>query len=97
MVTPVYLDNDQECAYKAVVTALSHELKRQTALVIAEDLRNGEVLRCDVILDAIHNLEVLTTTRELFLEEAPETFELLAQDAQGIILRICRRNCYFGP
>lgn len=41
------------------------------------------MLRCDVILDVIHKLGVLTTTRELYLEEAPETFELRAVDAQG--------------
>lgn len=36
-----------------------------------------------MILDVIHSLGVLTTTRELYLEEAPETFELWAQDSQG--------------
>lgn len=41
------------------------------------------MLRCDVILDVIHKFGVHTTTRELYLEEAPEAFELLAQDAQG--------------
>lgn len=51
--------------------------------MLAEDLATGEVLRCDVILDVIHKLDVLTTTRELYLEEAPETFELWAQDSQG--------------
>lgn len=50
---------------------------------MAEDKSTGEVLRCDVILDVIDKLEVLTTTRELYLEEAPETFELLATDSQG--------------
>lgn len=50
---------------------------------MAKDLATGEVLRCDVILDIIDQLGVLTTTRELYLEEAPETFELWAQDSQG--------------
>lgn len=51
--------------------------------MLAKDLATGEVLRCDVILDVIDKLDVLTTTRELYLEEAPETFELWAQDSQG--------------
>lgn len=51
--------------------------------MIAEDRATGEVLRCDVIIDAIHALGVSTTTRELYLEEAPEQFELWAQDSQG--------------
>lgn len=41
------------------------------------------MLRCDVILDTIHNLGIATTTRELFVEEAPEAFEVEAYDAQG--------------
>lgn len=49
---------------------------------MAEDIATGEVLRCDVILDIIDQLRILTTTRELYLEEAPETFELRAHDAQ---------------
>lgn len=56
---------------------------RHTAIVLAEHHSTGEVLRCDVILDVIDKLGILTTTRELYLEEAPETFELLAMDSQG--------------
>ncbi len=41
------------------------------------------MLRGDVILDVIYKFGVHTTTRELYLEEAPEAFELMAQDAQG--------------
>lgn len=75
--------NDIECASKAVITTLFRERRRSTSLVLAKDLATGEILRCDVILDVIHQLGVLTTTRELYLEEAPETFELWAQDSQG--------------
>lgn len=66
------------------MTALSRDRRRQTSVVLAEDLSTGEILRCDVIVDVIEQLGVLTTTRELYLEEAPETFELWAQDSQGI-------------
>lgn len=72
-----------DCTNKAIVTAFTKEKRRNTAIILAEDLLTGEVLRCDVILDMIHKLSVLTTTRELYLEEAPETFELWAQDSQG--------------
>lgn len=65
------------------VTVINKEKRRSTAIVLAEDLVTREVLRCDVILDVIDQLGVLTTTRELYLEEAPETFELWALDAQG--------------
>lgn len=80
-ITPIYDDlNDIECASKAVLTTLYRERRRSTALVLA---KGNEILRCDVILDIIDQLGVLTTTRELYLEEAPETFELWAQDSQG--------------
>lgn len=71
------------------MTTRSREKRRHTALVLAEDLSTGEILRCDVIVDVIEQLGVLTTTRELFLEEAPETFELWAQDSQGNIRDFC--------
>lgn len=44
---------------------------------------SGDVLRCDVLVDAIHHLEIVTTTRELYEEEAPEAFEVQAYDSQG--------------
>lgn len=47
----------------------------------------GNVLRCDVIVDAISEIEVITTTRELFLEDAPEMFSVQAKNDQGLALK----------
>lgn len=93
-ITPIY-DNaeDVDCSSKAVLTTVFREKRRSTALVLAKDLATSEVLRCDVILDIIEQLGVLTTTRELYLDEAPETFELWAQDSQGEIHIYCSA-CY---
>ena len=66
-----------------MITAISKEKQKKTAIVLAESRLTKEVLRCDVILDVIHSFNVHTTTRELYLEEAAETFELMAQDNQG--------------
>ena len=52
------------------------------AVVTAED--DGQILRCDVIVDRIHQLRIVTKTLELFLEEAPEQFFVRAYDEQGI-------------
>jgi nuclear pore complex protein Nup210 len=65
------------------ITAISKERHKKTAILLAESRLTNEVLRCDVILDVIHKFGVHTTTRELYLEEAPETFLLGAQDNQG--------------
>ena len=52
------------------------------AVVTAED--DGQILRCDVIVDRIVQLRIVTKTLELFLEEAPEQFFVRAYDEQGI-------------
>ena len=63
------------------------------AVVTAED--DGQILRCDVIVDRIVQLRIVTKTLELFLEEAPEQFFVRAYDEQGIelvILSLKTRN-----
>lgn len=83
-ISPIYDDEADECSYRAVVSpVLNREKVRNTPLVLAEEITSGEVLRCDVILDMIHAFKVITTTRELFLQEAPEKFELMAHDVYG--------------
>lgn len=56
---------------------------KKTATILATSKQTGEVLRSDVILDTISQLEVHTTTRRLYLEEAPEKFVLNAKDSEG--------------
>ncbi|KAH8272626.1 hypothetical protein KR018_010193 [Drosophila ironensis] len=81
-VTPVFR-GFSECAYHAVVTVRTHDRRRNTAIVFAEDVTTGETLRSDVILDVIASLNVRTATRKLYLEEAPAMFELHAFDEEG--------------
>jgi nuclear pore complex protein Nup210 len=69
-----------------VVSAVISEVGRHTAIIIAEDVSSGEVLRCDVIVDSIASLSIVTTTREIFIEEAPEVFEVRAYDDLGMLL-----------
>lgn len=38
------------------------------------------------MVDTIQELRITTTTRELFMEEAPEDFQVNAYDDQGKIL-----------
>ncbi|XP_064117078.1 nuclear pore membrane glycoprotein 210-like [Macrobrachium nipponense] len=71
------------CANEAKVSAITHSASRQTAIILAQDSGSGGILRCDVLVDAIHRLEIITTTRELYVEEAPEEFEVRAYDDQG--------------
>lgn len=83
-IQPVYTDRYSDCSQQVVITAASsRDKKRNTAVVLAEDSSTGEILRADVIMDVIHELGVLTTTRELFIEEVPEAFKMWAFDSQG--------------
>ena len=50
----------------------------------AEDADSpGHVLRCDVIVDEIRSLQIVTKTHDLYLEEPPEEFAVRAYDEQG--------------
>ncbi|XP_002004459.3 nuclear pore membrane glycoprotein 210 [Drosophila mojavensis] len=81
-VTPVQ-NGFSECSSQAIVTVQTRERRRNTAIVFAEEVATGATLRCDVIVDTIDRLNVRTATRQLYLEEAPATFELHAFDSQG--------------
>ncbi|KAJ4448520.1 hypothetical protein ANN_10538, partial [Periplaneta americana] len=76
-------DDFSDCSSSVVVSAISKERMRNTAIVFAEEKNSGLILRCDVIVDVISSLNLVTTTRELFMEEAPEAFEVRAYDDQG--------------
>lgn len=83
IVQVVPLSDEEGCSIKAVVSAATKEPIRNTVIVLAEEVNTGFILRCDVIVDVIKSLAVTTTTRELYMEEAPEMFEVRADDNQG--------------
>jgi len=74
------------CSSKVSVSSLSNEKVRRVAIIFAEDANSGETIRCDVIVDAIKSLQIVTKTRELFVGDAPELFEVSAFDDQGTYL-----------
>jgi len=45
----------------------------------------GQPLRCDVFVDQINNVEIETTTKELFLDDSPEEFVLRATNDKGLV------------
>eukprot|EP00058_Branchiostoma_floridae_P022277 XP_002607767.1 hypothetical protein BRAFLDRAFT_82784 [Branchiostoma floridae] len=77
-IVPVH--HGKECSNKAVVTAVSTQPNKLTSIILAEEQETGQMLRCDVIVDRIHSITVETTTRELYLEDSPESFEIKALD-----------------
>lgn len=43
----------------------------------------GQVLRCDAIVDTIHGIQIVSTTRELYLEDSPLELKIQALDSEG--------------
>lgn len=86
--TELNVDPDLQCSTKVIVSTVTKEAARNIAVVLAEEINTKQTLRCDIIVDVINELQISTTTRELFMEEAPETFEVTAYDDQGSYLFI---------
>ncbi|KAL3288731.1 hypothetical protein HHI36_003166 [Cryptolaemus montrouzieri] len=80
---PLEEDPFLKCSKKLVVTATGRVNVKTIAIVLADDINSDTSLRCDVILDHITSLDVVSKTRELYLTEAPEVFEIRALDSQG--------------
>lgn len=80
---PINENFDRTCSSALLIQTITRELTRNTAIVLAEDVNTGHFLRCDVIVDAIFSLNLTTTTRELYIEDIPEAFEVRAYDEQG--------------
>lgn len=74
---------DPACSHTVTVTAQWRNPGRETAFLLAENKDTGEVLRCDVIVDSITAIGIETTTRELYLEDSPEKFQIWARDSEG--------------
>uniref|UniRef100_A0A8C3JI15 Nucleoporin 210 n=1 Tax=Calidris pygmaea TaxID=425635 RepID=A0A8C3JI15_9CHAR len=76
-------EDERHCSQKAVVQARSSQPTRLTSIIFAEDIMTGQVLRCDAIVDTIHSIQIVSTTRELYLEDSPLELKIQALDSEG--------------
>uniref|UniRef100_A0A8C7WMB9 Nucleoporin 210 n=1 Tax=Oryzias sinensis TaxID=183150 RepID=A0A8C7WMB9_9TELE len=76
-------DLSRGCSRRAVVQALSTQPSRLTSIILAEDVVTGQVLRCDAIVDVISEIQIVSTTRELHLEDSPLELKIHALDSEG--------------
>uniref|UniRef100_A0A4W3I726 Nucleoporin 210 n=1 Tax=Callorhinchus milii TaxID=7868 RepID=A0A4W3I726_CALMI len=81
-IEPVNPD-DRQCSQRAVVLARSTQPTRLTSIIFAEEIAIGRVLRCDAIVDLISEIQIVSTTRELYLEDSPLKLRVRALDAEG--------------
>lgn len=75
--------NEHHCSQRAVLQARSTQPSRLTSIILAEDISTGQVLRCDAIVDVISEIQIVSTTRELFLEDSPLELKIHALDSEG--------------
>lgn len=75
--------DERQCSQKAVVQARLSQPARLTSIIFAEDITTGQVLRCDAIVDLIHGIQIVSTTRELYLEDSPLELKIQALDSEG--------------
>uniref|UniRef100_A0A2A4JEH8 Nuclear pore membrane glycoprotein 210 n=1 Tax=Heliothis virescens TaxID=7102 RepID=A0A2A4JEH8_HELVI len=80
---PLYDDAIGHCSRAARVSVSKSCVPPGSVIILAEEVNSGEILRGDVDIDKIRSLKVMSTTWNLFLEEAPEAFEVVAYDDQG--------------
>uniref|UniRef100_A0A8C5QI72 Nucleoporin 210 n=1 Tax=Leptobrachium leishanense TaxID=445787 RepID=A0A8C5QI72_9ANUR len=81
-IEPVNID-DQQCSQRAVVQARATHPMRLTSIIFAEEIYTGQVLRCDAIVDIINDIRIVSTTRELYLEDSPLKLKIQALDSEG--------------
>ncbi|XP_077133093.1 nuclear pore membrane glycoprotein 210 [Ranitomeya variabilis] len=75
--------DDHQCSQRAVVQARATHPTRVTSIIFAEDIYTGQVLRCDAIVDIVHDIQIVSTTRELYLEDSPLKLKIQALDSEG--------------
>ncbi|XP_037293056.1 uncharacterized protein LOC115446691 isoform X2 [Manduca sexta] len=80
---PLYEDTWGHCSRSARVSVSKTCVSPGTVIILAQEVNSGEILRGDVDVDKVDSLKVLSTTWKLYLEEAPEAFEVIASDDQG--------------
>ncbi|KAL7886679.1 hypothetical protein AOLI_G00044000 [Acnodon oligacanthus] len=84
--SPPFLLPLSSCSQYALVSAVSathSPQSRGAAVVQAQDAVTGHTLRCDVITDRIHSIQIVTITRHLFINDPPLLLAVQAMDSAG--------------
>uniref|UniRef100_A0A8C9LAN5 Nucleoporin 210 like n=1 Tax=Pavo cristatus TaxID=9049 RepID=A0A8C9LAN5_PAVCR len=79
---PLY-ENGSACSQKALLSAQSTQPTKLSSAVVAEEHATGHTLRCDVMVDVIDSIEILSRTREIYVEDSPLELAVRALDVRG--------------
>ncbi|XP_040854874.1 nuclear pore membrane glycoprotein 210-like isoform X2 [Ochotona curzoniae] len=81
-VEPLY-ENDTLCSRRAVLIAESTQPIRLSSIILAREVVTDHELRCDVKVDVINSIEIVSRTRELYVDDSPLELIVRALDAEG--------------
>uniref|UniRef100_A0A5G2R363 Nucleoporin 210 like n=1 Tax=Sus scrofa TaxID=9823 RepID=A0A5G2R363_PIG len=81
-VEPLY-ENGTSCSQKAVLIAESTQPTRLSSIILAREIVTDHELRCDVKVDIIDSIEIISRTRELYVDDSPLELMVRALDAKG--------------
>ncbi|XP_043424444.1 nuclear pore membrane glycoprotein 210-like isoform X4 [Prionailurus bengalensis] len=81
-VEPLY-ENGTLCSQKAVLIAESSQPIRLSSIILAREIVTDHELRCDVKVDVIHSIEIISRTRELYVDDSPLELMVRALDEEG--------------
>ncbi|CAI2724118.1 unnamed protein product [Schistosoma spindalis] len=82
IVSPV-VSSENGCSSAAVITAVWQSRHRAAATIYAKIINADHIVKCDVIVDDIHRIEIATTTQELYLHNTPVSLVVTAYDEYG--------------
>uniref|UniRef100_A0A8C5EXR3 Nucleoporin 210 like n=1 Tax=Gopherus evgoodei TaxID=1825980 RepID=A0A8C5EXR3_9SAUR len=89
-IEPIY-ENGTTCSQKALLSTQSTQATKLSSVVIAEELgvivdhklNMSHLLRCDIIVDMINSIEIISRTREIYVEDSPLELTVRALDVEG--------------
>ncbi|XP_064226475.1 nuclear pore membrane glycoprotein 210-like isoform X7 [Aotus nancymaae] len=81
-VEPLY-ENGTLCSQKAVLIAESTQPIRLSSIILAREIVTDYELRCDVKIDVIKRIEIVSRARELYVGDSPLELMVRALDAEG--------------
>uniref|UniRef100_A0A8C9AQQ3 Nucleoporin 210 like n=1 Tax=Prolemur simus TaxID=1328070 RepID=A0A8C9AQQ3_PROSS len=81
-VEPLF-ENGTLCSQKAVLIAESTQPIRLSSIILAREIVTDHELRCDVKVDVIDSIEIVSRTRELYVDDSPLELMVRALDIEG--------------
>ncbi|KFO24952.1 Nuclear pore membrane glycoprotein 210-like [Fukomys damarensis] len=81
-VEPLY-ENGTLCSQRAALISESTQPIRLSSVILAREIVTDHELHCDVKVDVINSIEIISRTRELYIDDSPLELMVRALDAEG--------------